>query len=83
MPNMQTMIQFDDALLAQATERTREQGCDLAHFIEETLRDKIAPRSPVAPQPFFRLTTVDGQGVRPGVNLDNSAALLALMEAGA
>jgi hypothetical protein len=80
---MRTTIQLDDALVAQATKLAQEQGCDLSHFIEETLRDKIAPSLPIAPQPFVRVTTVGGQGVRPGVNLDNSAALLALMERGA
>ncbi len=80
---MQTMIQLDDTLLAAATKLAREKGYDLSHLIEETLRDKIAPRSPVAPQPFLHLTTVGGKGVRPGVDLNNSAALLTLMEQGA
>jgi hypothetical protein len=80
---MQTTIQLDDALLAQATKLAREKGCDLSHFIEETLRDKIAPMLPVASQPPTRLTTVGGDGVRPGVDLNNSAALLSLMEQGA
>ena len=77
---MQTTIQLDDALLAQATKLAHEKGYDLSHFIEETLRDKIAPMPPVAPQPPFRLSTVGGDGVRPGIDLNNSAALLALME---
>jgi hypothetical protein len=76
------MIQLDDALLAKATEMARAKGCDLAHLIEESLRDKITPVSPVTPQPFLGLTTVGGQGVCPGIDLDNSAALLALMEQG-
>jgi hypothetical protein len=80
---MQTTIQLDDALLAQAAKLARERGCDLSHLIEDTLRDKIAPAPPVASQPFLRLITVGGQGVRPGVDLNNSAALLALMEQGA
>ena len=75
---MQTTIQIDDALLAQATKLTREKGYDLSHLIEETLREKIAPTLPVAPQPTFRLTTVGGNGVRPGVDLNNSAALLSV-----
>lgn len=80
---MQTTIQLDDDLLAQATKLAREKGCDLSHLIEETLREKITP-PPFAPrQPFVRLTTVGGAGVRPGVDLNNSAALLALMESGA
>jgi len=79
---VQTTIQLDDALLAQATKLAREKGCDLSHLIEETLRDKIAPTLPVAPQASLRLTTVRGDGVRPGIDLDNSAALLAAMEQG-
>jgi hypothetical protein len=80
---MQTTIQLDDALLAEADKAAREKGCDLSHFIEETLREKIAraPHHPhIFPQPFEHLTTVGGQGLRHGVNLDDSAALLALME---
>jgi hypothetical protein len=79
---MKTTIQLDEALLAEATKLAREKGCDLSHFIAESLRDKIAPKHPVGPQPFVRLTTVGGEGVRPGVDLDNSAALLTLMEPG-
>ena len=80
---MQTPIQLDDALLAQATKLAREKGYDLSHLIEESLREKIAPKPSVASQPFLRLTTVGGEGLRPGVDLNNSAALLALMEQGA
>jgi hypothetical protein len=73
---MQTTIQLDDVLLAQATKLAREKGCDLSHLIEDTLRDKIAAPPPIAPQPFRRLTTVGGNGVRPGVDVNKSAALL-------
>jgi len=79
---MQTTIQLDETLLDQATKMAKAKGCDLSHFIEETLHDKIVPKLLVAPQPFFRLTTVGGQGVRPGVDLNNSTALPALMEQG-
>ena len=54
---MQTTIQLDEALLDQATKPAQAKGCDLSHFIEETLRDKMAPKPSVAPQPFVRLTT--------------------------
>ena len=80
---MQTTIQLDDNLLAQATKLAREKGCDLSRLIEDTLRDRIAPHPPAAPEPFIGLTTVGGGGVRPGVDLNNSAALLDLMEQGA
>ena len=80
---MQTTIQLDDVLLSQATKLAREKGCDLSHLVEETLREKIVPTPPAAPQPPFRLTTVGGDGVRPGVDLDNSAELFSVMEQGA
>lgn len=83
LSTMQMTIQIDDRLLAQATKLAREKGCDLSRLIEDTLRDKIALNPPAAPQPFVRLTTVSGGGVRPGVDLNNSAALLSLMEQGA
>ena len=80
---MQTTIQLDDDQLAQATKLAREKGCDLSHLIEQTLRDKIMPPPLATPQPFVHLTTVGGAGVWPGVDLNNSAALLTLMESGA
>jgi hypothetical protein len=80
---MQTMIQLDDELFAQATKLAREKDSDLSRLIEETLRDKITPSPLIVRQPFVRLTTAGGGGVRPGVDLDKCAALLTLMEQGA
>jgi hypothetical protein len=80
---MQTMVQLDDTLAAQATRLASENGCDLPHFIEEAVREKVAqaPGSPsIVPQPFTRLTTFGTGGLRAGVNLDDSAALLDLMD---
>jgi hypothetical protein len=80
---MQTTIQLDETVLEQATRLAQGKGCDLSQFIEETLRDRITPKPALAGQSFFRLTTVGGEGLRPGVDLDKSAALLTLMEQGA
>jgi hypothetical protein len=77
------MIQIDEALLAQATKLARENGCDVSRLIEDTLRDRLAARPVTGQPPFARLITVGGQGLRPGVDIDNSAALLGLMEQGA
>jgi len=79
LSRMQTTIQLDETLLDQATKLAKAKGCDLSHFIEETLRDKIAPKPCVAAQQFFRLTTVGGQRVRPGVDLNTSTALLGVL----
>ena len=80
---MRTTIQLDETVLDQATRLAQDKGCDLSQFIEETLRDRIMAKAAVGRQPLLRLTTVGGQGLRPGVDLDNSAALLTLMEQGA
>jgi hypothetical protein len=79
---MQTVIQLDDALLEQATKLAREQGFDLSHFIEKTLRDRIAPSLPAVSSAPVRLTTVGGDGIRAGIDLDKSSMLLSLMEQG-
>jgi hypothetical protein len=77
------VIELDNALASQAAKLAGERGCDLPHFIEEAVREKVAkaPGNPlVAPNAFGGLTTVGGSGLRPGVNLDDSAALFDLMD---
>ena len=76
------MIQLEEGLLAQATKLASERGCDLSQLIEEALRDSIARTLPNSPRPFVHLTTVGGEGMRPGVDLNNTAALLSVMEQG-
>ncbi len=53
----------------------------LTAVIEDALRERLARQNqPKLRQPV-RLTVFAGQGVQPGVDLDDSAALLDLMEA--
>ena len=80
--SVQTTIQIDDALLAQAKKLAEEKGCDLSYLINETLRAKFVQNLPGSSPKILKLTTVTGEGVYPGVDLDNSAALLAVMEQG-
>jgi hypothetical protein len=54
-------------------------------FVEETLRDAVSrgivkPRSVSRERHRVELPTFRGEGLRPGVNLDDSAALLDLMD---
>ncbi len=77
---MRTTIRLDDHLLREAKARAARAGRSLNEFIEDALRtavlaDREAPaHTPVIP--VFR----GGNGLRPGVDLDNNAALLALMD---
>lgn len=48
--------------------------------IEDALRHLLSRRAVKQPRRPMKLTTVSGHGVRPGIDLDDSAALLASME---
>jgi len=77
---MRTTIRLEDELLAAAKQRAAETGRTLTAVIEDALRQALGraepPPSSVAPLPV-----VPG-GTRPGVDLDDSAGLLELMERG-
>ncbi len=79
---MRTTIRLDDELLAQAKQYAARTGQTLTAVIEDALRQALARRPDDSPRKPVRLTTVGGRGPLPGVDLDDSAALLDLMEAG-
>ena len=62
--------------LASDTDRT------MTRVIEEALREILARRDQPPKSRKVRLPTFAGGGLRPGVDLDDSAALLELMEGG-
>lgn len=79
---MRTTIQLDDELHEIARKYALEKGKTFTRIVEESLREKLLSRPAghkVAP---VVLPTVDGDGIRPGVDLDDSAALLELMQNG-
>ena len=75
-----TTIRLDDSLLTQTKKFAAETGRTLTAVIEDALREVLARRRPGKPYPKVKFTTFGGRGLRPGVDLDNSAALLELME---
>lgn len=77
---MRTTIRLDDQLLKSAKRLAHDTGTSLTAVIEDALRQVLARRMVKQPRKAVKLTTVSGQGVRPGVDLDDSAALLAFME---
>jgi hypothetical protein len=76
---MRTTIHLPDDLLAQAKRAALESGTTLTAVIEEALRERLARREERPSKPV-RVTTFGGSGLQPGVDLDDSAALLDLME---
>jgi hypothetical protein len=78
---VRTTINVDDQLLADAKRLAHESGKTLTAVIEDALRERLARRgSPGRGDDRFRLHTFTGQGLQPGVDLDNSAALRDLMD---
>jgi hypothetical protein len=77
---MRTTVRLDQHLLAQAKKRAAETGRTLTAVIEEALRDSLQRRTRAGKRAPVKLRTVKGTGVRPGVDLDDSASLLDTME---
>lgn len=78
---MRTTIRLDDQLLKSAKRLAHDTGKSLTAIIEDALRQTLTRRatSQQTRKPV-KLTTVSGHGVRPGVDVNDSAALLAIME---
>jgi len=77
---MRTTIRLDDALLAEVKQIAARSGKTLTSVIEDALRETLARRRKTEERAPVKLTTASGGGLQPGVDLDDSAALLALME---
>jgi hypothetical protein len=77
---MRTTIRLDEDLLAQVKQTAARSGKTMTSVIEDALREMLARQQAAEARAPVRLTTVSGGGLQPGVDLDDSAALLALME---
>lgn len=77
---MRTTIHLPDPLLAQARRRAIETGRTLTAVIEDALRESLAVKRTRGKLSPVHLTTFGGTGLQPGVDLDDSAALLDVME---
>ena len=76
---MRTTVRIDDELLREAKRRSIASGRTLGAVIDDSLREYFA-RHREGNRERVRLPTFGGGRVAPGVDLDNSAALLDLME---
>ena len=78
---MRTTINLDDELLTEAKLLAQRSGKTLTAVIEDALRERLARVPGRMECERTRLPTVGGNGLQPGVDLDNSAALRDLMDA--
>jgi len=77
---MRTTVRLDESLLAEAKKHAAESGKTLTAVLEDALRQTLARRHSRPRAKPVRLKTVKGSGLRSGVDLDDSASLLELME---
>lgn len=75
---MRTTVTIDDQLLIEVKTVAAQSGRTLSAVIEDALRASMLRRAERGSIPS--LPTISGGGLQPGVDLDDSAALLDLME---
>lgn len=79
--HMRTTVRLDDALLEQAKREAARRGETLTALIEKGLRLVLAQSRPARGRRRVVLPVCRaGGGVLPGVDLNDSAALLDLLE---
>ncbi len=77
---MRTTIRLDDQLLKTAKQYAHEHDTTLTAVIEDALRHSLSRQSKGQKEAMVHLTTVKGDGLYPGIDLEDSASLLAVME---
>ena len=77
---MRTTIRLDDQLLSEAKKVAADTGRTLSAVIADSLRETLARRRQPIRRRKVRLPTFRGTGLRPGIDLDDSASLLDRME---
>jgi len=79
--HMRTTVRLEDALLDQARREARRRGLTLTALLEQGLRLTLAQARPAHHRAAVSLPVCKlGGGTCPGVDLDDSAAVLDLME---
>lgn len=79
---MRALLEIDETVLAAAEREAARRGKSLSAFVELALSAFVAPpdRGASTSRERIALPTFRGEGLQPGVNLDDSAALLEMME---
>jgi len=78
---MRTTIRIEEQLLKEAKLLAIQSGKSLTAVIEDALRESLSRQRSAGQREPVHLVTFSGQGLLPGVDLDDSAALLDIMEA--
>lgn len=76
---MRTTISIDDDLLDELRRRAAELRQTVSQVIEDSVRESLLRRRELTAEPF-QVRAFSGGDHQPGVDLDDNAALLELME---
>lgn len=76
---MRTTLTIDDQLLIEVKTVAAQSGRTLSSVVEDAIRQSLAKRGTVR-SVAVPLITHDGGGLQPGVDLDDTSALLDLMD---
>jgi hypothetical protein len=77
---MRTTITIDEHLLGEAKLMAARTHRTLTSVVEDALREALARRREPDQEVPVELPTFEGQGLQTGIDLDDTAALLAVME---
>ncbi len=77
---VRTTIRLDDDLFREVKAAAAASGQSLTQFVADTLRSRLRGESNAATGERPGIPVFVGDGLQPGVDLDDSAALLDLME---
>jgi plasmid stability protein len=77
---MRTTVRLDDQLLSDTKQLAARTGRSFTAVIEDALREILSRQETTAQRAPVRLITVSGNGLLPGIDLDDSAALLDTMD---
>jgi len=76
---MRTTVRLPPGLMAQVKRLARETGRTMTQVIEDALRVAVVRGRTSAPR-TVTIVTATGDGLQPGVDLDDTAALLDRMD---
>ena len=77
---MRTTINLPDDLISQAKRAALDADTTLTEIIADALREALAKRKKRVLRKDFKLITYGNGGIGPGVDLDDTSALLDLMD---
>ena len=80
LKHMRTTINLPDDLILRAKKAALEADTTLTEIIANALREALAKPRRKTPQKEFKIITYGKGGVHPGVDLDDTSALLDLMD---